>query len=99
MKFAAYAKQVAKKFPWLVYYTPVNEPLTTARFCGLYGLWYPHQKNELSFFKMLLNQLKGTVLAMQAIQDEDGAKALGHAGADRLRVQRHRPQRLSRPRP
>jgi len=69
IKFAAYAGQVAKKLPWIVYYTPVNEPLTTARFSGLYGLWYPHQKNELSFYKMLLNQLKGTVLAMQAIRE------------------------------
>src|SRR4051812_12675041 len=36
---ADYARQVAEKFPWIEYYTPVNEPLTTARFSGLYGLW------------------------------------------------------------
>ena len=28
--------------PQIELYTPVNEPLTTARFCGLYGHWYPH---------------------------------------------------------
>ena len=67
-KLAKYAKAVAKKFPWLEYYTPVNEPLTTARFSGLYGLWYPHKTNELSFVKMLLNQLKGVVLSMRAIR-------------------------------
>lgn len=67
-KLARYAKAVAKKFPWLEYYTPVNEPLTTARFSGLYGLWYPHKKDELCFFKMLLNQLKGVVLSMRAIR-------------------------------
>ena len=67
-KLALYAKAVAKKFPWLEYYTPVNEPLTTARFSGLYGLWYPHMKDELTFFKMLINQLKGVVLSMQAIR-------------------------------
>ena len=50
-KLAKYAKAVAKKFPWLEYYTPVNEPLTTARFSGLYGLWYPHcKKVEKSVF-------------------------------------------------
>ncbi len=32
---AAYAAKVAAQFPWINYYTPVNEPLTTARFCGL----------------------------------------------------------------
>lgn len=65
---AQYALKVAREFPWLQYYTPVNEPLTTARFSGLYGLWYPHHKNALSFAKMLLNQLKGVVLSMKAIR-------------------------------
>jgi dTDP-4-dehydrorhamnose reductase len=66
--FAAYAKKVATKFPSIQYYTPINEPLTTARFSGLYGHWYPHHKNDLSFAKMLLNQLKGVVLAMEEIR-------------------------------
>jgi dTDP-4-dehydrorhamnose reductase len=66
--FAAYAGQVAKKFPWIEYYTPINEPLTTARFSGLYGLWYPHCSDALAFLQMLLNQVKGIVLAMQAIR-------------------------------
>jgi len=64
----AYALKVATKFPWLEYYTPVNEPLTTARFSGLYGLWYPHHKNDKSFAVMFLNQLKAVVLSMQAIR-------------------------------
>ena len=65
---ASYAATVASKFPWIEYYTPVNEPLTTARFSGLYGFWYPHLKNDVSFAKMFLNQMKGVVLAMQAIR-------------------------------
>jgi dTDP-4-dehydrorhamnose reductase len=65
---ADYASQVARRFPWLKYYTPVNEPLTTARFSGLYGFWYPHHNNDRSFVRMLLNQVKGIVLAMQAIR-------------------------------
>jgi dTDP-4-dehydrorhamnose reductase len=65
---ANYARLVAEKFPWINYYTPVNEPLTTARFSGLYGIWFPHHNNARSFLKMLLNELKGTVLAMQEIR-------------------------------
>ena len=65
---AEYAKSVAEKFPWLHYYTPINEPLTTARFSGLYGLWYPHATNGKSFAIMLLNELKGIVLAMKEIR-------------------------------
>ncbi len=73
---ASYAYEVASRYPWLEYYTPVNEPLTTARFSGLYGLWYPHHHSERSFYKMLINQLKGTVLAMEAIRSVNPAAKL-----------------------
>ena len=36
---AQFAGAVAARYPWLEYYTQVNEPLTTARFSALYGLW------------------------------------------------------------
>ncbi|GAB2688885.1 hypothetical protein GCM10027037_09370 [Mucilaginibacter koreensis] len=65
---AAYASKVAQQFPWLEYYTPINEPLTTARFCGLYGVWYPHGHDDYTFLKVLLSECKATVLAMQAIR-------------------------------
>jgi dTDP-4-dehydrorhamnose reductase len=65
---ADYAQLVAEKFPWIEFYTPVNEPLTTARFCGLYGHWYPHEKNDYSFYKILLSECKATVMAMNAIR-------------------------------
>jgi len=75
-ELACYAGKVAEKFPWINYYTPVNEPLTTARFSGLYGLWYPHQQNDISFARMLLNQLKATVLSMAAIRKINPAAKL-----------------------
>jgi dTDP-4-dehydrorhamnose reductase len=63
-----FASKVAEKFPWIEYYTPVNEPLTTARFCGLYGVWFPHKRNARVFVTILLHELKGVVLAMQEIR-------------------------------
>lgn len=65
---ARYARSVAARYPWIDAYTPVNEPLTTARFCGLYGHWYPHRRDDLSFARMLLNQCRATVLAMREIR-------------------------------
>jgi dTDP-4-dehydrorhamnose reductase len=65
---AEYAAKVARQFPWVEMYTPVNEPLTTARFSGLYGFWYPHLRSEETYIKMLLNQLKGVVLSMREIR-------------------------------
>jgi dTDP-4-dehydrorhamnose reductase len=67
-KLAEYAGAVAQRYPWLTYYTPVNEPLTTARFSGLSGVWYPHGRSEELFVRALLNQCRGTVLAMRAIR-------------------------------
>ncbi|MDX2230916.1 MAG: family 1 glycosylhydrolase [Leptolyngbyaceae cyanobacterium bins.349] len=67
-KLAQFAAAVAKRYPWLEYYTPVNEPLTTARFSGLYGHWYPHRRDDQSFLTALLHQCKAVVLSMQAIR-------------------------------
>ena len=68
-KLARYAAAVAARYPWVQRFTPVNEPLTTARFSGLYGVWYPHAKDDRSFIRALLNQCRATVLAMHAIRE------------------------------
>jgi dTDP-4-dehydrorhamnose reductase len=67
-KLAAYAGQVAERYPSIDAYTPVNEPNTTARFSALYGLWYPHHRTRASYLRALLQQVKGTVLSMRAIR-------------------------------
>lgn len=67
-KLAAYAGEVARRYPWITDYTPVNEPLTTARFSCLYGYWYPHHRDALMFARALLAQCRAIVLAMRAIR-------------------------------
>ncbi len=67
-QLAQFARAVASRYPWVTHYTPVNEPLTTARFSGLYGLWYPHGHDERTFLQALLNQCKGIVLSMREIR-------------------------------
>ena len=67
-QFAAYAAAVACRYPWLQDYTPVNEPLTTARFSALYGHWYPHHRDDRSFVSAFLNELRAIVLAMARIR-------------------------------
>jgi dTDP-4-dehydrorhamnose reductase len=66
---AEFAGAVARRYPWIEYYTPVNEPLTTARFSGLYGVWYPHGKDERSFIQALVNQCRAVVLSMRAVRE------------------------------
>lgn len=65
---AAHAAAVAARYPWVRDYTPVNEPLTTARFSALYGYWYPHATDERSMWVALLNEIDATRLAMRAIR-------------------------------
>ena len=67
---AQFASAVARRYPWVLDWTPVNEPLTTARFSALYGLWHPHERDEGRFWNALLNQIEATVLSMAAIRKE-----------------------------
>lgn len=69
VQLATYARAVAERYPWIDAYTPVNEPLTTARFSGLYGHWYPHGRDAGTFARALVNQCRATALAMRAIRE------------------------------
>jgi len=75
-KLARYAGAVAKRYPWVTEYTPVNEPLTTARFSCLYGHWYPYKREPLLFARAFLAQVRGTILAMRAIRAVNPAARL-----------------------
>jgi dTDP-4-dehydrorhamnose reductase len=68
-KLAEYARAVAERYPWVDAYTPVNEPLTTARFSGLYGHWYPHGRDNATFARALVGQCRATALAMRAVRE------------------------------
>jgi dTDP-4-dehydrorhamnose reductase len=73
---AAHAGAVAERYPWLRDWTPVNEPLTTARFSALYGFWHPHTKDERLFWQALLNEIDATRLSMRAIRRVNPAARL-----------------------
>ncbi|HKR01770.1 MAG TPA: family 1 glycosylhydrolase [Pyrinomonadaceae bacterium] len=75
-KLAGFARAVAERFPWVEDYTPVNEPLTTARFSGLYGHWYPHGRDDQTFARALLNQCRAVILAMRAVREINPAARL-----------------------
>lgn len=67
-RLAEYAAAFAARYPWVRRYTPINEPLTTARFAGLYGHWYPHGRDDRSFVAALLHQCRAIGAAMAAIR-------------------------------
>ncbi|MBD0362851.1 MAG: sugar nucleotide-binding protein, partial [Coleofasciculus sp. C3-bin4] len=75
-ELAKFARAVAERYPWVENYTPVNEPLTTARFSGMYGHWYPHGQDGLTFARALLTECRATVLSMRAIREVNPAAQL-----------------------
>jgi dTDP-4-dehydrorhamnose reductase len=67
-RFADFARSAAERYPWVEDWTPINEPLTTARFSALYGVWYPHARDDRSFALAFVHQLRGIGAAMRAIR-------------------------------
>ncbi len=65
--FADYARDFARRFPWVQLYTPVNEMYITALFSARYGWWNEQLSSDLAFVTALKYIAKANVLAMHAI--------------------------------
>ncbi len=65
---ADYAAKVARRYPWIDYWNPVNEPMTTARFSCLYGHWHPHLTDIDATFRALVNQCLAIKRSIEAIR-------------------------------
>ena len=68
--FATYARDFARRFPWVQLYTPVNEMFICATFSAAYGWWNEQCADDRSFVTALKHIVKANVLAMHAILDE-----------------------------
>lgn len=71
-----FARAFVRRYPTIKYFTPINEPLTTARFSTLYGHWYPHSTCDKMFSKALLNQCRAIIENMRAIREVNPAAKL-----------------------
>ncbi|MDB5228123.1 MAG: glycoside hydrolase family 1 [Bacteroidota bacterium] len=65
--FAEYAKAFATRFPYLQFYTPVNEIFITAVFSAQYGWWNERLTEDRTFVNAMKNLCKANVMAMNAI--------------------------------
>lgn len=68
-KLADFATRVARHYPWITKWTPINEPLTTARLSYLYGHWHPHRKNVDEAFRATVNQCLAISRTMRALRE------------------------------
>lgn len=65
--FAQYAKEFAKRFPWIQLYTPMNEMFICATFSAYYGWWNEQMSTDRAFVTALKHIVKANILAMEAI--------------------------------
>ncbi|HEX2722746.1 MAG TPA: family 1 glycosylhydrolase [Gemmatimonadaceae bacterium] len=68
--FANYARAFARRYPWVRYYTPVNEIFICASFSAFRGFWNERLATEASFIRALRNLCMAHELAVDAILAE-----------------------------
>lgn len=67
---ADYARAFARRYPWVRFYTPVNEMYVCAKLSALEGLWNEQRRDERSFVTAVRHLARANVLMMQAIAAE-----------------------------
>jgi len=65
--FADYADAVAERYPWVRFYTPVNEIYVTAKASAKQGIWNEQLKTDLGFVTALKHLCAASILANQRI--------------------------------
>lgn len=82
---AAYASAFARRYAGLVtWYTPLNEPIVTALYCGQRGLWPPYLRTDRGYVTILLQVIEGIQRTAAAIRAADPAAVLVHVEASGL---------------
>ncbi len=67
LHFADYCEAVAQRYPWVRYYTPVNEIYVTARISAKDGLWNEQLKSDQAFVTALKHLVAASILGTQRI--------------------------------
>ncbi len=67
LHFADYAEAFAQRYPWVRFYTPVNEIYVCAKFSALDGCWNEQHKDSRSFVTAIKHLVAASTLASQRI--------------------------------
>jgi beta-glucosidase/6-phospho-beta-glucosidase/beta-galactosidase len=79
---AAYAAAFARRYTGLVrWYTPLNEPLVNALFCGKRGLWPPYLRGDRGYIRVTLQLVRGILRTVAALKAVDPAAIMVHVEA------------------
>jgi len=64
---AAYAAAFAERYPWVRFYTPVNEMYVCARLSALEGAWNEQRRDERAFVRAVDHLASASIAMMDAI--------------------------------
>jgi beta-glucosidase len=79
---ADYAAAVAGRYAGLVdHYTPLNEPLVTASFCGRRAVWPPYEHGDAGWSRVTVAVADGLQQATRAIRDAHPGAVIAHVEA------------------
>ena len=67
LHFADYCDAVSQRYPWVRFYTPINEIFVCAKFSGLQGIWNERQRSDRAFVTAVKHMCAATILGAQAI--------------------------------
>ncbi len=68
--FADYARAFAERYPWVRFYTPMNEMYIAAEFSAWYGWWNERLTSHRAFVTALKHIVRANVEAMLAIMQQ-----------------------------
>jgi beta-glucosidase len=68
--FGQYARAFARRYPWVRYFTPVNEIFICASFSAMLGWWNECEASDGSFVRAIRNLAMAHELAVEAILSE-----------------------------
>jgi beta-glucosidase len=68
-RYGAFAAAFAERYPWVRYYTPVNEPLISARFSAQLGWWNERRTDDRSYVAAIDGATTCAVLGMAAVRE------------------------------
>jgi len=82
---ARYAKAFAEHYKSLIrYYTPLNEPVVNAIWCGKRGVWPPYLKGDSGYIRMILQIARGIQNTVDAIKEVRPDAVMVHVEATGL---------------
>ena len=82
---AEYASAFATRYRGLVrWYTPLNEPIVTAIYCGKRGVWPPYLRGDTGYVRILLQVVRGILATCAALRAADPDARLVHVEASGL---------------